>query len=174
MSNRKVRQILRNGGGGATAGELLRIAVAGPTIDARTKTRESPRRNPEMRIKPAHQRLITDVSRLRPHRCAIIITTIRSPQLTESSRSACALTKDIRAIQTKLLKALVWIASSLRPLAMTAALSTRPRATTPPCDFYGLRSLGTRPQATASLTRGNAPPPIHSAYSSIGRGRPIR
>src|SRR5580658_6707594 len=101
MSNRKVRQILRNGGGGATAGELLRIAVAGPTIDARTKTRESPRRNPEMRIKPAHQRLITDVSRLRPHRCAIIITTIRSPQLTESSRSACALTKDIRAIQTK-------------------------------------------------------------------------
>jgi hypothetical protein len=52
-----------------------------------------------MRIKPAHQRLITDVSRLRPHRCAIIITTIRSPQLTESSRSACALTKDIRAIQ---------------------------------------------------------------------------
>src|SRR5580700_11681440 len=101
MSNRKVRQILRNGGGGATAGELLRIAVAGPTIDARTKTRESPRRNPEMRIKPAHQRLITDVSRLRPHRCAIIITTIRSPQLTESSRSACALTKDIRAIQAR-------------------------------------------------------------------------
>jgi hypothetical protein len=135
MSNRKVRQILRNGGGGAPAGELLRIAVAGPTIDARTKTRESPRRNPEMRIKPAHQRLITDVSRLRPHRCAIIITTIRSPQLTESSRSACALTKDIRAIrasasrlllesrsviarersdeaiQTKLLKAFVWIGS---------------------------------------------------------------
>jgi hypothetical protein len=64
-----------------------------------------------MRIKPAHQRLITDVSRLRPHRCAIIITTIRSPQLTESSRSACALTKDIRAIQTKLLKAFVWIGS---------------------------------------------------------------
>jgi len=64
-----------------------------------------------MRIKPAHQRLITDVSRLRPHRCAIIITTIRSPQLTESSRSACALTKDIRAIQTKPLKAFVWIGS---------------------------------------------------------------
>src|SRR3984957_12016428 len=69
---------------------------------------------------------------------------------------------------------LVWIASSLRSLAMTAALSAPRGATTSPCDFYGLRCLGTRPQAPASLTRGNAPPPIHSAYSSIGRGRPIR
>src|SRR5712692_653713 len=46
--------------------------VADQTIDARAKTRDSPRRTFGSAVKHAHQRLITDVSRLRSHPCTII------------------------------------------------------------------------------------------------------
>jgi hypothetical protein len=41
-------------------------------IDARPKTGTAPDEYPELRLKSAHQSLITDVSRLRPHPCTII------------------------------------------------------------------------------------------------------
>jgi len=46
--------------------------VADRTIDARAKTGTAPDEYPELRLKSAHQSLITDVSRLRPHLCTII------------------------------------------------------------------------------------------------------
>jgi hypothetical protein len=46
--------------------------VADANIDARPKTGTAPRRTFGSAVKHAHERLITDVSRLRPHLCTII------------------------------------------------------------------------------------------------------
>ena len=46
--------------------------VADQPIDARAETKDSPRRTFGYAVKYANQSLITDVSRLRPHRCTII------------------------------------------------------------------------------------------------------
>jgi hypothetical protein len=65
-----------NGGGGATAGEIpVFRCVADQLIDARAQTKDSPRRTFGYAVKPANESLVTDVSRLRPHRCTIIAST---------------------------------------------------------------------------------------------------
>ena len=52
-------------------GNSRRRSEADRKIDARVETGIAPRRRSDMR-EPANQRMITDVSRLRPYRCTII------------------------------------------------------------------------------------------------------
>jgi transposase len=62
--------------------------VADHAIDARAKTGTAPDEHSELRLKSAHQSLITDVSRLRPYRCTIIFPTHSSDNCME--QTACA------------------------------------------------------------------------------------
>ena len=60
-----------NGGGEATAGEFPSTLCGRSPIDARAKTGTAPDEHSDMR-ESANQSLITDVSRLRLHRCTTI------------------------------------------------------------------------------------------------------
>jgi hypothetical protein len=69
-------QISCKGGDEATARGIPVIALwPMPNIDARPKTGTAPDGHSVLRIKHAHERLLTDVSRLRPHLCTIISDT---------------------------------------------------------------------------------------------------
>jgi hypothetical protein len=75
------------------------LQVADQKIDARTKTGNAPDEASAMRTKPAHKSLITDVQKassppLRNHHGKIL-----AGKATDRTRSAPALTEDIRAIQ---------------------------------------------------------------------------
>ena len=96
----KVRQTLRNGGGGATAGELLRIA-SGRSKDRRpNEDKGQPQTEPgnaaQIRASEIdHRRLKAPPPPLRNYPIPN-----RHLEAAERSRTASALTKDIRAIQT--------------------------------------------------------------------------
>lgn len=75
--------------------------MADQKIDARTKTGNAPDEASAMRTKPAHKSLITDVQKassppLRNHHGKIL-----AGKATDRTRSAPALTEDIRAIQSR-------------------------------------------------------------------------
>jgi len=62
--------------------------VADRKIDARAKTGTAPDEISELRLKSAHQSLITDVSRLRPYRCTFIVSTHSSKKPLEPTNRA--------------------------------------------------------------------------------------
>jgi hypothetical protein len=126
------RDISCNGGGEATAGELQVFClrpIARSTPDHRH--RKAPDGHPDMRLKSAHQSMITDVSRLRLHLCTIIASTASNTDR-GGGRHAASAPLDT-GHQSKIRASMADVGQN-EPLRLREDVTGLPRKADPPAD----------------------------------------